>query len=82
MLQPSDSSWVASRMYESVNILEAEQLRPCMLVEPRLYPDGDMWCALYGENIQEGVCGFGVSPDSAMKEFDKSWYKEEKNEPI
>ena len=74
MLQLSDSSWVAQRMVESVNILEAEQLRPCILFKARVFQDGDMFCALLGDNIQEGIVSFGETPDKAMREFDKVWY--------
>jgi hypothetical protein len=35
-----------------------------------------MWCALYGENIQDGVAGFGKSPSLAMIDFDANWFKE------
>ena len=49
--------------------------RPCILWKPRLFIDGNQWCALFGENIQEGVVGFGDSPDAAMREFDAAWYK-------
>ena len=47
--------------------------RPCVLWKPRLFIDGNQWCALLGENIQEGVVGFGDSPDAAMREFDDAW---------
>ena len=53
-----------------------EQWRPSTIYKPRVFPDGNMWCALYGENIQEGVAGFGKSPALAMKDFDDNWYKE------
>lgn len=53
----------------------AEQMRPSTLYNPRVYPDGDMWCALYGVNIQEGVAGFGESPALAMEDFDANWNK-------
>jgi hypothetical protein len=33
-----------------------------------------MWCCLYGANIQEGFCGFGETPDKAMRDFDKNFY--------
>lgn len=33
----------------------------------KLFPDGDQWCALLGENIQEGICGFGDTPIAALK---------------
>ncbi len=53
--------------------------RACFLARPSvmlgLIPalDGDQWCALYGPNLQEGVAGFGDSPDEAMAAFDKAW---------
>jgi|WetSurMetagenome_2_1015567.scaffolds.fasta_scaffold99553_1 hypothetical protein len=33
----------------------------------RLFPDGDAWCALIGENIEEGICGFGSIPPEALE---------------
>lgn len=39
-------------------------------LRPRLFIDGNQWCALYGENIQDGVAGFGDSPDEAARAFD------------
>lgn len=54
--------------------VEENRGRPFMLLRPRMYPDGNQWCALYGENIQEGVCGFGDTPELASYDFDKSWY--------
>ena len=33
------------------------------------YKDGNQWCFLYGNNIQEGVCGFGNTIYEAAKEF-------------
>ncbi len=53
-----------------------EYIRPCVLYKPKVYLDGDVWCALYGENIQEGVVGFGESPSKAMYNFDENWCKE------
>ena len=47
--------------------------RPCVVFKPRLFPDGDQWCALLGEDLQVGVCGFGDSPADAMYAFDKAW---------
>ncbi len=53
----------------------AAQERPCVVWKPKLFIDGDQWCALLGENIQEGVVGFGDSPDAAMWSFDNAWRK-------
>ena len=49
--------------------------RPSAIYRPNLSRDGDMWCALYGDNLQGGCAGFGDSPDKAMQDFDKSWTK-------
>ena len=51
----------------------AAQERPCVLWKPRLFRDGNQWCALLGENIQDGAVGFGDSPDAAMLAFDEAW---------
>lgn len=50
-------------------------LRPSVLYRPSLSIDGNKWCALYGSNLQDGVSGFGDSPDEAMFHFDKAWIK-------
>ena len=44
-------------------------------VGAKLYKDGDKWCCLYGENIQEGICGFGDTPHKAVIEFNSAFYK-------
>jgi len=48
---------------------------PFTLYKPKLFIDGDQWCALYGANLQEGVSGFGESPAEAVTAFNKAWYK-------
>lgn len=40
----------------------------------RLFRDGNQWCALYGENLQEGIVGFGDSPHQAVCAFNDAWY--------
>jgi hypothetical protein len=50
--------------------------RPSSIWKPVLSRDGNRWCALYGENIQEGVSGFGETPDAAMRQFDIHWLNE------
>lgn len=46
-----------------------------VLMRPKLFMDGSSWCALYGENLMEGVAGFGKSPAEAMADFDRNWNK-------
>lgn len=52
---------------------EIARAQPHVLMRPDIYPDGNMWCALYGEDLQRGVCGFGETPDLACEDFDKNW---------
>lgn len=50
-----------------------DQRRPSVMFRPRLSIDGNQWCALYGDNLQDGVAGFGNSPSAAMHDFDRAW---------
>lgn len=50
-------------------------MRPCVVFKPTLSLDGNMWCALFGDNLQEGVAGFGETPSKAMYAFDAAWTK-------
>lgn len=42
----------------------------------RIYKDGDSWCCLYGENIQEGISGWGHNPYQAALDFRKEFMGE------
>ena len=53
--------------------VERERARPFMLLRPKMLVDGNQWCALYGENLQEGVAGFGETPAKAALQFDIEW---------
>lgn len=53
----------------------AEYKRPSVLWRPKIFIDGNQWCALYGNNLQDGVAGFGDSPAKAMWDFDRTWQK-------
>ena len=74
MLQDTDRGHLSSAY---INIYEhsCDLLRPSTLYKPRLFVDGDHWCALYGDDLQNGVAGFGKSPDLAYKDFDRNWLK-------
>lgn len=58
---------------QEAQITEAARRSPSVLFRPRLSIDGNQWCALYGDNLQDGVAGFGNSPEAAMASFDKAW---------
>jgi len=52
-----------------------EQQRSSILLRPSLSIDGNQWCALYGDNLQDGVAGFGDTPEKALLDFDKNMNK-------
>lgn len=56
--------------------IEAEEMNLVALLRPRVFPDGDKWCVLYGDNVMEGVAGFGESPILAVYDFNKAWRRE------
>lgn len=54
----------------------AESMQQFVIVQmlkPRIFVDGDQWCVLYGDNLQEGICGFGDTPISAVIAFNDAW---------
>lgn len=46
---------------------------PHVLMRPELSVDGNMYCFLFGRNLQEGVAGFGRTVAEAAAAFDKAW---------
>lgn len=65
-----NAQWNAAAM---AGMVEEQRLRPFMLLRPRMFPDGDHWCALYGDDLQAGIAGFGETPEKASEDFDKNW---------
>ncbi len=61
--------------------LACEKQRPFMLLGPKIYIDGDEWCALHGDNLQDGVAGFGETPNLAACDFDHNWNTQKINPP-
>lgn len=47
---------------------------PSAIMRPALTRHGTMWMALYGENLMDGVAGFGETPAKAMADFDVQWF--------
>jgi hypothetical protein len=48
-------------------------MAPHLLYKASLSLDGNQWCWLYGDNLQEGIAGFGDTPAKAAIEFDRAW---------
>jgi len=67
----------AARIRRDAAIENLESARrmnaPFMLLRPRITLDGDKWCALYGDNLQDGVTGFGDTPEEAERAFNAAW---------
>ena len=38
-------------------------------IEAVISRDGDEWCCLAGENLQEGIAGFGLTAQQAVQRF-------------
>ena len=69
----------ACHAYDMIKLSEqqaaSQKERPSYLMKPKLSRDGNQWCALYGEDLQSGIIGFGDSPHLAMCDFDREWEK-------
>lgn len=55
-------------------VVEQQDYNLFALLKPKIFKDGDQWCVLLGENIQEGICGFGKRPIDAIVEFNKAFF--------
>lgn len=75
MLAVDAIAHAANMALASVQSAVADYQRYSILLRPKLMLDGDKWCALYGDNLQDGIAGFGSTPDEAMRDFDKSFYR-------
>jgi len=74
-MRDASISHYASCALGAVRCAAAEYERPSAIFRPRIFIDGDKWCALYGDNLQDGAAGFGDSPSSAMYDFDANWHR-------
>lgn len=61
--------------------VEEQAVRPSVTMRPRVFPDGNAWCALYGDDLVMGVAGFGDTPAEACAAFDKAWTTERARGP-
>jgi len=61
--------------------IREEYCRPCVVFKAKITLDGSKYCCLLGENLQEGVAGFGDTPQAACHDFDnlfQGWGKYKK----
>ena len=81
MLNTNDSNMAANAICHAAAMAQEsiQQAAQCytashVIYKPKLYRDGNQWCALLGDDLQSGVCGFGTSPHAAMMAFDQAWH--------
>ncbi len=55
-------------------IIEQVEYNKFMMLKPKVSIDGDQYCVLYGENLQEGIAGFGDTLYLAILDFNKQFY--------
>lgn len=62
---------IASRA-RSDHELKLHNLWPIEMFKPKLSADGDQWCFLLGDNLQEGIAGFGDTVEEAAHAFSRA----------
>lgn len=78
VLRAENIGFYAQQAFNSVGDHFTDYSRPSVYLRPKMYPDGNQWCVLYGNDLQEGLAGFGESPYLAMIDFDKRFYEQTK----
>lgn len=51
-------------------------MEPFTIYKPKIFPDGNQWCVLLGNNLQEGVTGFGDTPYEAVRNFNHNFHNQ------
>lgn len=59
---------------EDIRIIFSEHATPAAIYRTTLSQDGNAWLAIYGD-LPTGVVGTGDSPEEAMQDFNKQWFK-------
>ena len=63
-------------------VVEAAEYNLVSLLRPSISIDGNQWCVLYGEDLQNGVAGFGDTPYLAVLAFNKEWHRSLARPPV
>lgn len=69
MINTLRNEFEASEIKRNVTLIATLGLKP--------FKDGNMWCFLYGENLQEGISGFGRTVTEASVNFEINFFNEE-----
>lgn len=79
-IESSQKQWHNDLQHQEImnSLVEQSEHMLFATIKPKLYKDGNMWCCLLGENIMEGIVGFGETPYKAIKNWTGAWYVEDK----
>lgn len=80
MLQEHDSRALYERQVQNIDL--EEQLLMVKNLQPKFSKDGNQFCYLYGENLQEGIAGFGYTPAQALRKFYEAFMYETIHEVV
>lgn len=72
MSSPMEDQAAESRRSAAI---EAEEYNLVATLKPSIMIDGNQWCVLFGENLQDGVAGFGDTPYLAILDFNKAFHR-------
>lgn len=61
---------------DEARIIETAEMNLVIIFGAKLSIDGDQYCWLVGDNLQDGVAGFGKSPYLAALDFNKNFHRE------
>jgi len=62
--------------HQKLDILaEQSDMNLFVLLKPKIFRDGDQYCVLYGDDLQNGIAGFGDTIRSAIIDFNGQFDK-------
>lgn len=83
ILNENDSNMLVNAINNRETLLHQQRME-LAIVEAELvfvkayglvpFKDGNQWCVLLGSNLQEGIAGFGNTPQQAIVAFNKAFY--------
>ena len=70
--------WQTAQLVDELNAAASElrAMQVIATIKPALSKDGNQFCYLLGENLYEGIAGFGDTVGAAMYDFCKAFWNE------
>lgn len=56
-------------------VVEKQEYNLFATLKPKIFKDGNQWCVLYGEDLHDGIAGFGNTPYLAILDFNNQFNK-------